>query len=143
MRLRSKYNVLSMLLKKRKKRQPNYFKQIESQQRDGNLDEKIEKIYTGYGDRFVQITEAPAKIYQCMKQHFYKCLKQKKLFPFCLEEIMERSAAAVSIQRIWRGYLARKSIMNSYERICRKHAAWLIQRQIRNLGFHKRNKMLI
>jgi hypothetical protein len=56
---------------------------------------------------------------------------------------LERSAAAVSIQRMWRGYIIRKKLKNSYLRVTRNHAAWLIQRYIRNLGFRKRTKLFL
>jgi hypothetical protein len=56
---------------------------------------------------------------------------------------MERSAAAVSIQRMWRGYIIRKKFPNSYLRVTKNHAAWLIQRYIRNLGFRKRSKLFV
>lgn len=78
-----------------------------------------------------------------MKEQYFKSRNQKKIFPFCLEEIMERSAAAVSIQRIWRGYRARKIFGNAYEKMAKDKAARFIQRHIKNLGFRKRNTMLI
>ena len=44
---------------------------------------------------------------------------------------------------MWKGYRARKKLTNSYERITRNHAAWMIQRYVRNLGLRKRSILFI
>ncbi len=63
-------------------------------------------------------------------------------FPFLLEGLAARQMAAVSIQRIWRGYKVRKSV-NAYLKIKEKESAIRIQRWIRRLPFIHRRKFLL
>lgn len=110
MGLRKKYHVIASLLKKKKKRQPSYYNRVIDTKchLNTNLLFRIKNIESEYKDRFVLVTEDPNVIYKYMREQYYKCLHNKKPFPFCVQEIIERSAAAVSIQRMWRGYKVRK-----------------------------------
>jgi hypothetical protein len=63
-------------------------------------------------------------------------------FPFLLERLAIRQKAAVSIQRVWRGFKVRKSV-NAYLKIKEKESAIRIQRWVRKLPFIHRRKFLL
>jgi hypothetical protein len=54
---------------------------------------------------------------------------------------LKRAAAASSIQRIWRKYVAKKKL-KTYKKIIENRAAIRIQSWIRNLSYYHRNKFL-
>lgn len=63
-------------------------------------------------------------------------------FPVLIQNIALRGRAAISIQRIWRGFKARQKV-NAYEERRRKNSAIKIQRWIKNLGFYHRYRFLV
>jgi hypothetical protein len=62
--------------------------------------------------------------------------------PFLLESLLVRQRAAVSIQRLWRGYRVRRSV-NAFLKMKEKESAVRIQRWVRRLPFIHRRKFLL
>lgn len=63
-------------------------------------------------------------------------------YPFLFEKVLQRTRAAIEIQRRWRGGKVRQHI-NAHLRIRQEEAAISIQRWIRNLKFQHRYKFLL
>ena len=83
-----------------------------------------------------------------VKKEYFKYMKSSSTdsiadpFPVLSSKLLERSMAAVNIQRFWRGSKVRK-IMNARKRIRQEQAASVIQRWVRGLKFRHRYQFLL
>ena len=69
-------------------------------------------------------------------------MKSQKKFPFVFSPFWERNIAAVSIQRMWRGYKVRQQI-SMPDVLLKKAAAIRIQRWVRKLAFRNRQNFML
>ena len=104
---------------------------------------KLEEKRKSYEDVFVQISPSQLlTIFPLVKQSYFNSLKSNQKFPFIFSSFWNRNIAAVSIQRMWRGYKVRRKL-NMPDLLLKKAAAIRIQRWIRKLAFRNRQNFML
>ena len=113
-----------------------------------SLQQKLGKIQQKYQQYYVKPTVKHEQLMQIVKRSYVKYIRsvlqgnQPEPFPFVSQKILERTRAATTIQRFWRGGKTREKI-NARIRIRQEEAAITIQRWLRNLKFKHRYKFLL